>query len=207
MSDGECLIQVALAVKRSLTASHFPGVFSFAFLPSETPFSADGVWVSQLYFEQPASNAKYYYPHDMAQQVGSWLNCELLRLAPLSDACSYLLSSLSVLLEHWWLLCCKQRVSRRSVRPSLPAATNLFLTNLFCDATVLRIRTFLGFCCCESRLLLTLFLLNQALNGLTQTTLTRTRAPLTRATIMLPSSLPAAVRPSRISSASLLLNI
>ncbi|ORY91673.1 hypothetical protein BCR35DRAFT_349457 [Leucosporidium creatinivorum] len=50
---------------------------AFAFLPSSSsPFSVDGIYISQEYLLKPASDLAYHYPHTLTHEAGHWLTLE-----------------------------------------------------------------------------------------------------------------------------------
>lgn len=63
------------------TVKAMPGnTIAFAFLPnSASPFSVDGVYISQEFILKPESDLAYHYPHTLSHEVGHWLTREFRR--------------------------------------------------------------------------------------------------------------------------------
>jgi len=60
------------------TVKAMPGsTIAFAFLPSSaSPFSVDGIYISQEYILKPETDLNYHYPHTLAHEAGHWLTCK-----------------------------------------------------------------------------------------------------------------------------------
>jgi hypothetical protein len=44
---------------------------------SASPFSVDGIYISQEYILKPETDLNYHYPHTLAHEAGHWLTCKL----------------------------------------------------------------------------------------------------------------------------------